>query len=242
MYRIPRFALGFVALAAVMLVGCSSTTGSTEVHGASSSPATATSTAGAQPAAHGVEAAIENVPWSQVGPGWTLATWSPVPGGHPGGEPAPGEPNPRTTTTTLYLVDPAGGRYPITTFPPPGDGSSPALADWSGDGRRALFYMRGEDRGTVTEVDLHTGKQTTFTVDGDVRSANYSRPDGKAVLLTTWGDVKTPASMVRVDLAGNHQLTYPVNNLSVGYEPALPLHAGRHATRGGHKNRPHHDG
>src|SRR5882757_4627076 len=105
------------ALAAVMVAGCSSSTDSTAVHGGSGSPASSTSTStSTTPAAHGVEAALETVPWTQVGPGWMLATWSPVSGGSPGEPPAPGEPSRDTATTTLYLVDPAGGRYAITTF------------------------------------------------------------------------------------------------------------------------------
>jgi hypothetical protein len=131
------------ALAAVMVAGCSSSTDSTAAHDATGSPTSSTSTSAATaPAAHGVEAPIETVPWSQVGPGWMLATWSPVSGGSPGEPPAPGEPSPGTATTTLYLVDPAGGRYAITTFPPPGDRAGPQLVDWSGDGSQALFYAR----------------------------------------------------------------------------------------------------
>ena len=62
------------ALTALMLAGCSSPTGSTAAHGTSASPGSPTSTTAALPAAHGVEAAIGSVPWSQVGPGWMLAT------------------------------------------------------------------------------------------------------------------------------------------------------------------------
>ncbi len=118
-----RAQVGVVALAAVLAAGCSSSTGSTAAHGPSSSPA-----AVAQPAAHGVEATIETIPWSQVGPGWMLALWSPVIGHRPGEKPAPNEPTRDEVTTTLYLVDPAGGRYPITTFP---TGSTAWLIDWS---------------------------------------------------------------------------------------------------------------
>ncbi len=46
----------------------------------STSPAIATASPATDAAAvtHGVEASIADVPWSEVGPGWTLATWSPV--------------------------------------------------------------------------------------------------------------------------------------------------------------------
>jgi hypothetical protein len=169
------------ALAAVMVAGCSSSTGSTADHDASGSAASPTSTsATAAPAAHGVQAPIETVPWFQVGPGWMLATWSPVSGGSPGEPPAPGEPSPGTATTTLYLVDPAGGRYAITTFPPPGDRAAPQLVDWSGDGSQALFYAQYADPPAAILVDLHTGAQTKLTVHGSPR---FTRPDGNHTIV-----------------------------------------------------------
>jgi hypothetical protein len=170
-------------------------------------------------AAHGVEAPLGAVPWPQVGPGWVLATWSPISGRHPGETPPPGEPAYETAATTLYLVDPAGGRYAITTFAPPGNRSRPELVDWSGDGSRALLTSGGPGSSTViTEVDLHSGAQTTFTVNGTFVSPRYSRPEGQAVLLETPG-YNSQGSLERVDLAGNHQLTYPVANDFRGYLP-----------------------
>jgi hypothetical protein len=173
----------------------------------------------ASPAAHGVEAPIGAVPWSQVGPGWMLAMWSPVSGRRPGEEAPAGEPTYESAASTLYLVDPAGGRYAITTFPPPGDGARPELVDWSGDGSRALLYSNRRDGDSmVTEVDLHTGAQTTFTVNnGNGLSPRYSSPDGEAVLLADWGYGPDNGSLDRVDLAGNHQLTYPVGQDFRGY-------------------------
>ncbi|MCU1700117.1 MAG: hypothetical protein JWR34_6180 [Mycobacterium sp.] len=207
------------ALAAVMVAGCSSSTDSTAGHGASSSPTSSTSTS--TPAAHGVEEPIETIPWPQVGPGWLLATWSPV----TGGPPAPGEPTPATATTTLYLVDPAGGRYAITTFKPPGEMAAPRLVDWSGDGSKALFHMEFGKFPTAIIVDLHTGAQTEFAVDGRPR---FTRPDGGALLLETpgllsppsrsWPGQNQPGALVSADLAGNHLLTYPVGpDFSGGY-------------------------
>src|SRR6516165_6347306 len=114
-------------------------------------------------AAHGVEAPLGAVPWSQVGPGWMLAMWSPVPGSHPGEKPSPGSPTYQTATTTLYQVDP------------------------------------------------RSGTKTTFTVNEPFTRPRYTRPDGKAVLLTT------QKGLERVDLAGNHQMTYPVGKDFRGY-------------------------
>jgi hypothetical protein len=167
-------------------------------------------------AARGVEAPLGSVPWSQVGPGWMLATWSPVPGLRPGESPPPGTPTWQTATTTLYLVDPAGGRYSITTFPPTGDGPSPKLVDWSGDATRALFSTQEKGQTVITEVDLRSGTKTTFTVEGTQLTPRYTRPDGKAVLLHRWKGSGS-GSLDRVDLAGNHQLTYPVGQGFNGY-------------------------
>ena len=173
------------------------------------------------PAARGVEAPLAAVPWSQVGPGWVLATWSPVSGRRPGETAPSGEPAYQTAATTLYLVDPAGGRYAITTFAPAGDGSRPSLVDWSGDGSRALFESSEPGSSAViTEVDLHSGTQTTFTVNDSSVRPRYTRPEGKAVLLES-GYTSPVASLERVDLAGNHQLTYPVPHDFRGYLSTL---------------------
>ena len=201
-----RSQLGVVALATALAAGCSS---STVAHIPTPSPTAPSSTTVAQPAAFGVEAPIGTIPWSQVGPGWMLALWSTVIGHRPGVLPAPNEPTPDQATTTLYLVDPAGGRYPITAFP---TGSTPRLVDWSGDGSHALFqlvkpgYVSG---GTVISVDLNNGKQTTFPIVKDGGPIGYARPDGTAVLIGKGQDGGQP-SLERVDLAGNQERTYPV--------------------------------
>jgi TolB protein len=184
--------VGVVGLAAAMMAGCSSSTGATAVHSASASPATSASTTVTQAAAHGVEAPIGAVPWSQVGPGWMLATWSPAVGTRPGASPPPGTPPPDTATTTLYLVDPAGGRYAITTLPP-SNGGPRKVVDWSSDGSHALVAMEKDRQTVITQVDLHSGTQTTFTVHGDFTPRYTS--DGKALVVGT----------VQVDLAGNEQ-------------------------------------
>ena len=84
--------VGLAALATVMLAGCSSSSGSTTAHSTSAAPAPPTSTTAAPAApavAHGVKAAIGDVPWAKVGPGWMLAMWSPVTPHMPGAQPDP---------------------------------------------------------------------------------------------------------------------------------------------------------
>lgn len=118
---------------------------------------------------------------------------------------------PHTAITTLYLVNPAGGRYAITTFPPSDGGARPKLVDWSGDSGHALLYATNATRPSVAvTVDLHSGTQTTFPVNNgfDV-VARYTRPEGTGVLLAKWRDTE-PAWLQRVDLSGHHELSYPV--------------------------------
>jgi hypothetical protein len=210
--RRSRIPAGLVALAAVMLAGCSSSTGSTVAHNVSGSPATSTSTTvapGAPGAAHGVESAITDVPWSKVGPGWMLAMWSPVTPHMPGEQLAPNEPTPDAATTTLYLIDPTGNRYTITTFPG-GGRAAPDLIDWSGDGSHALFAAEYPAPSTAISVDLHTGTQTTVPVNGYPR---YTRPDGKTILVSVDFNGNEPGTLKRIDLTGNEQQSYPTDQL-----------------------------
>lgn len=203
-----------VAATAVAVAGCSS---STEPGARPGTPAPASSpqaTPDASPIAHTTEAPIEEVPWSEVGPGWMLAMWNAAEPTNSGDEYTPGEATPYNSATTLYLVSPDGDRYAITTFEAPGEtGSLPTLVDWSGDGTRALFSRTGDDL-TVMEVDLRTGERTSFLVAGGYAATpRYTKPEGKAVLLPKSNDVDSPASLTRVDRSGKLQLTYPVDEL-----------------------------
>jgi TolB protein len=227
-YALPgawRSRVGVAALAAV-LAGCSPSTGSTTAHGPSYPLAVE-----AQPAARGVEAAIDTIPWSKVGPGWMLALWSPAISHQPGAKRDPNEPDADKVTTTLYLVDPAGGRYPITTFQP---GSTARLLDWSGDRSHALFYATKPGSlydETAIAVDLRNGNQTTFpVVDGG--AIGYGRPDGTAVLISK-GHYPDQPSLQRVDVSGKQELTYPVGQDYTG--GALPIPDGTQVVLGSTK-------
>lgn len=167
----------------------------------------------------GVELPGSQIPWDQVGPGWILATW---------GQPQDASGDPSKVLVTLYLFDPAGGRYAITNFSPwpatgPGlPGVTPLLADWSGDGKHALFEDLYEVGGhtTMVEVDLTNGAKQTLTVEGDATGA-YTRPTGQAIFLAA-SKFNTPGSccsggytntLTRVDLDGIKQLTLPTDRL-----------------------------
>jgi TolB protein len=201
--------VGLVAVAAVMLAGCSSSNGSTTAQSPAASPVTPTSTAApAAPAvARGVEAAIGNVPWAKVGQGWMLALWNPITPVMPGSDPVPNEPARDVATTTMYLVDPQGNRYPITTFAP---GADPQLIDWSGDGTHALLESERYGSSPLVSIDLHTGVQTTLPIEGYAR---YARPDGNALLVTSYHDGSKPGTLKRIDLTGNEQQSYPTDQL-----------------------------
>lgn len=215
-----------VAATAAVVVGCSSSTepAARPSEPAPSAPATSTRATphAATMAAYNEEAPIQDVPWSEVGPGWTLAMWNAATPTNAGDEVEPGDPTPYNSETTLYLVNPDGGRYAITTFEAPGEsGSLPTLVDWSGDGTRALFSRHDDDL-VVMEVDLRTGERTSFRVDGGYSAdPRYTKPEGKAVLLLKSNDVDSPASLTRVDLTGKQQLTYPVDKLGSEFNASV---------------------
>jgi TolB protein len=210
-----RFAAA--AMATIGLVaGCSSSTNSpaaqqTSIAAHASTAAPAPSTVASAPAtpvsATGVEAGLKDVPWSKVGPGWTLAEWSPVTPHRPGEQQAPDAPTPENVPTTVYLVDPSGNRYTITTFAP---GSGVRLVDWSGDGSHALFTPGYITPTSAVSVDLHTGEKTTVPVAGYPK---YTRPNGTALLVSTSFNGNQPGTLKRIDLQGNPQFTYPTDDL-----------------------------
>ncbi len=106
----------------------------------------------------GKEAPRSAIPWSQVGPGWTLALWGVIPGG-PSGELSGGGAPPSTEAQTLYLVNPVGGRYVEATF---AAGVDVQLADWSVTGRTALLAPGNRQVPVpLTTVDLVGGQTST---------------------------------------------------------------------------------
>lgn len=206
------------AVAAIGLVatGCSSATNSPVAQQTSTvtqkstdapTPSKVTSASATPAAATGTEAALSDVPWSKVGPGWILAEWSPVTPHRPGEKQAPGAPTEENSATTVYLVDPVGNRFAITTFAP---GSNLGLVDWSGDGTHALFAPKFVAPTSAVSVDLHTGEKTTVPVAGFPR---YTRPSGKALLVSTSFNGDKPGILKRVDLKGDPQFTYSTDDL-----------------------------
>jgi len=209
-----RAGLGIAACATLVLTGCSSPSNSTAAHSSSvDKPAPSTSAPAGTPAANpavanGTERAIGDVPWSQVGAGWMLAVWTPVPPHMPGDQPAPGEPTSETATDVLYLVSPTGDRYTITEIPPSEDAKN--LVEWSPDGTRALFTSSYGSDATATSVDLHTGARTSIPVHG---TPAYTLPTGQALLVSTGFNGDEPGTLKRIDMAGHEEFVYPTKDL-----------------------------
>ncbi|BBY62880.1 TolB-like translocation protein [Mycolicibacterium helvum] len=201
-----------IALALVLLAGCSSSTAPPPGKNGAAPTAAGPATPADPKSVHGDEAALETTPWDQVGPGWMLATWTQVPATVVTTDPSGSY---QGAATTLYLVDPSGDRYPITTFPQPGKTPGPALVDWSGDGERALFYDQSADKPAPIIVDLHTGAQTAIPVRGSTQFVpHFTRPSGKALLIVHKDDSgNQPPTLERVDLAGERELLFPTDNL-----------------------------
>jgi hypothetical protein len=113
--------------------------------------------------------------------------------------------------TTLFLVDPHGGRYLIDTLPAP---SLYQLYDWSGDGRRVLVgtpTTAGGAGSRVEEIDLASGKVLSkFTSSASDYDAWYqfTRPSGLALLRASQSS-NGAISAARLSLSGKTEQTYP---------------------------------
>lgn len=186
---------------AVLTAGCSSPT-------EPSTPGTSSESSATQSVTSSVVAAPQ-IPWDDVGPGWTLATWTSL--APTNAQPQPDELTLADVETTLYLVDPTGAHYSITEFPAPGDqGATPLVTDWSGDGSSALLNV-GTD---VIVVDLRTGEHTTFTPPAEFGfTAGFTHPNGEAVLVSTSFNGDEPGTLHRFDRSGAPQFTYPTDRL-----------------------------
>jgi hypothetical protein len=125
------------------------------------------------------------VPWSKVGPGWTLAEYTA--GTYKKAKPV-----------TLYLLDPQGGKYQLyqwsaTKMPW-------QLISWSGDKSRALFEQFGGKRPAMHQLTLATGKLTTFRLPTKVGFVlGYTHPTGQNILVFQDG-------VARYNLSGAFQV------------------------------------
>ncbi|HEV2374453.1 MAG TPA: hypothetical protein VGS19_20115 [Streptosporangiaceae bacterium] len=152
----------------------------------------------AAPLASGQVGSRQDIPWARVGQGWFLADWSRSKPHSPGQHAHP-------SLTTLFLVDPAGGRYSITTFP--ADAGARGIPEtpmaWSGDGQRALLF----DGAGTTVLDLRTGVGTRLNWGSDMTPLGFTSPDGLAIIAAAGLNSQR---LERFSLAGTKELTYPV--------------------------------
>jgi TolB protein len=155
---------------------------------------------------NGKQADRSEVPWSQVGPGWSLALWTPATTIDKSSDGVVL----RDAPESLFLVNPVGGRYLITTLPV---GHHLQLEQWSGDGRRAIFTRAIPNSNPTTstnvELDLGSGAWHEFSVSGRA-DFSYTKPLGLALL------VRRDSGIERVDLNGTRQLLYPTSEPGVG--------------------------
>jgi hypothetical protein len=175
---------------------------------ATSGAAAATRTA-ATTGATGTRAAAAGVPWSKVGPGWELAEYTT---GRPPGDPGGGAAG--TSPVTLYLISPAGVRYPMHTWR--SQATAPYLIAWSGDKTRALLGLTGSK---YEQLTLATGKLTAGQLPGRAEAVGYTLPDGLNILGVTDGG-SAPSTVARYSLAGRllKVLTRGVNEDTAVYE------------------------
>ena len=144
------------------------------------SPSVTTSAAPGAAAPH--EEPRGAIPWAQVGPGWSAASWAT---------------SSQAPSATLYLVSPSGTRYAIGAIPQTG------VYDITPDGRRIL--TGSNDPNAVLEWDVAAG--TSRSIPLGQQGATYTKPDGKALFTTDL--VGTGTRMERRGLDGSVQLTFP---------------------------------
>jgi hypothetical protein len=126
------------------------------------------------------------VPWRRVGAGWVLAEYWP-------GRRA-GVAKPVAAAVTLYLIDPAGGRYQLYRWPV--TASPPELIDWSGDKARALLGSGG----ALEQLRLATGKVSHLRLPGKAQVIGYTHPNGNSLL--GWRQTRSHVQLAQYQLTG----------------------------------------
>jgi len=126
------------------------------------------------------------VPWPSVGAGWRLL------------EPVVQDSN----SGSLYLYDPAGGRYLISDqIPGPAD-----LVAWSPDGERALYQSPAGQFSRFQQLDLRSGQLESGFTQFEGNFVSYTQPHGLAMLVD--GVVQGSLRMLRYSTDGTLQLAY----------------------------------
>jgi hypothetical protein len=202
--RHARWVAPLLAAAAVIALAVGVTVISTTKHDGTPRPGNSTG-----PALLGSNQQADRsaIPWSQVDAGWTIALWTPAT--------LTGEQEfTKVRPQTVFLVNPVGGRYLITTL---NGNYTLQLADWSTDVRTALLIRQGDKSSAVIQLDLATGKTQSFNAAGKVRLAQFTMR-GAAILLE-----RAEKAIERVSPEGEHQLTYPFSGVTNSFTSHYPL-------------------
>lgn len=215
----PAFAVVAAALFGTGLLGsvtaCGALTGSSAPVAATLNTPTSAMPRGAATGAAGTAPAApqSGVPWSQVGPGWSLAITTTS-----------------TQTSTLYLVSPAGSTYPVHTWS--ASPSLPGLVAWSPSKTEVLLRetANGVPTGGYERLNLQTGQVNgTLSFPGGA-SLQYTLPDGQQLLAATTTENGTPekdtVTFARYSLTGTlmqtlGSITLPLNSS----EASLPVYS-----------------
>lgn len=196
---------GAMLLAAVLVAGCKSGTGSA----LTTHPATVSATPSASPARDttapprtsptmvamlglGRSGSRSAIPWSLVDRNWTAAQWAPNGAG-------------ATTPDTLFLVDPAGGRYAVAAIP-----SDLRLVDWSADLHRLL--LTGGGHALIIDTTSGSSHRLEVPTSSDVW---FAAPLGTTLLVDTGR-----GSIERLTLDGRILGTYSVTG---SQDPLIPI-------------------
>jgi hypothetical protein len=186
-----------VALAVVVaaVVVYAATGSNSAGHGARPGPS---AKAAPKPAVHmlpaGRTGSRATIPWSLIGPGWTLAELSTA---HPDANGAAAGGGRYIT----YLVDPEGGRYRIRAT----TGSALDLIAWSGDSKFALYSVGPAGAGGAQGygvLTLATGRLRSLPLPAGVAAVGFTRPDGLNILAVREGHGKY--RLERFTRAGAH--------------------------------------
>lgn len=111
--------------------------------------------------------------WDGVGPGWSIALWSPTPD---------------AASYTVYLVSPTGDRRRLMTLQP-GGGRTVDLGGISTDHTRVAVTQPNADeqgRTEVVTVDLRTGARHRFTIEPGWRYDGFDAADGSTHRLESY--------------------------------------------------------
>lgn len=187
-----------IVVIAVAVIGYEVASGG---HKAPSAAGTQKTTTPAKPKPHMLGAGLTGrrsaIPWTLIGPGWTVAETSTA---------APDSSGSATGSSevTTYLVDPKGGKYLVSAST---GTSTLQLVAWSGDAQYALYdsVSSGQVTPSYSLLSLRTGKLAALNLPANVNAVGFTRPDGLNILAVKQG----PAlfKLQRYSLTGTFQAT-----------------------------------